>query len=152
IAEIDRKQYTTAENYINQSLEKAPGNPASYVQLGNLKVAQNKLADAQKAFQTALDQEPNSTDALGGVLNVYLVQKQTDKAIAVAKAQIAKSPNNSSFHVMLGRLLEEQNKSTAEAEFQKAADLDKKNAEALLRLGIVQSEQGKTDQALQTYL
>jgi tetratricopeptide (TPR) repeat protein len=35
-----------------------------------------------KAFQQALDQDPNSTDALGGVLNADLMQKQPDRAIA----------------------------------------------------------------------
>ena len=31
---------------------------------------------------------PNSSDALGGVLNAYLVQKQPDRALAAARAQL----------------------------------------------------------------
>jgi tetratricopeptide (TPR) repeat protein len=154
VAEIDRKQFASAQDYINRSLQKSSDNAPAYVQLGNLRMAQNNPAEAQKAFQQALDQDPNSTDALGGVLNVYLIQKQTDKAVALAKAQLAKYPNNAGFHIILGRLLFEQlnDPAGAEAEFKRAAELDKTNAEALLSLGLVQNAQGKTDQALATYL
>ena len=55
---------------------------------------------------------------------------------------------------MLGQLLMEQKKDLAgaEGEFKLALDLDKKNAEALVKLGTVQSARGDTDKALQTYL
>ena len=116
VAEIDRKQYATADDYVHRSLEKEPNNPGAYVQLGNLRMAQNQYAEAQKAYQQALDQDPNSTDALGGVLNVDLVQKQADKAIAAAKTQLSRYPKNVGFHIMLGQLLVEQKKDLAGAE------------------------------------
>ena len=117
-------------------------------------MAQNQLAEAKKAYQQALDQDPTSTDALGGVLNVYLVQRQSDKAIAAAKAQLAKVPKSAGFHIMLGQLLMEQSHDSAgaEQEFRTAADLQKKNSEALIKLGLVQNLSGSPDQALQTFL
>ena len=132
----------------------SPTIPRAYVQLGNLRMAQTQFAEAQKAYQQALDQDPNSTDALGGVLNVDLVQKQPDRAIATAKTQLAMYPRNAGFHIMLGQLLMEQKKDLAgaEQEFKQASDLDKKNSEAMVKLGLVQSARGATDQALQTYL
>ncbi len=154
IADIDRKDYATADDYLHRSLQKEPNNPAAYVQVGNLRIAQNQFADAQKAYQQALDLDPTSTDALGGVLNVYLLQKQPDRAIAAANAQLAKVPKSAGFHIMLGQLLMEQSKDfpAAEQEFQQAADLDKKNSEALVKLGLVQNMSGHPDQALQTFL
>jgi tetratricopeptide (TPR) repeat protein len=153
VAEIDRKQYSTADDYIRRSLEKEPNNPAAYVQLGNLRMAQNQHAEAQKAYQQALDQDPNSTDALGGVLNVDLVQKQPERAIAAAKTQLARYPKNAGFHIMLGALLEDKKDlAGAEQEFKQASDLDRKNSEATVKLGAVQNERGNPDQALQTYL
>src|SRR5208337_2209460 len=115
---------------------------------------QNQPAEAQKAFQQALDQDPNSTDALGGVLNVDLLQKQPERAIATAKAELAKYPRNAGFHIMLGVLLVEQKKDLAgaEAEFKQASDLDHQNSEALVKLGMVQNALGNPDEALQTYL
>ena len=153
VAEIDRKQYSTADDYIHRSLEKEPNNPAAYVQLGNLRMAQNQYAEAQKAYQQGLDQDPNSTDALGGMLNVDQAQKQPDRAIARLKTQLSRYPQNVGFHIMLGALLEERKDlAGAEQEFKQASDLDKKNTEALVRLGMVQNQRGATDQALQTYL
>ncbi len=117
-------------------------------------MAQNRPADAQKAFQQALDLDPNDADALGGVLNVDLAQKQGDKAIATIKTHLAKYPTNSDFHVMLGSLLKEQKKDLAgaDAEFQEAIKLNKNNMSAYLKLGSLQMERGATDVALQTFL
>jgi|CZLA01.1.fsa_nt_gi tetratricopeptide (TPR) repeat protein len=153
VAEIDRKQFSTADEYIKRSLEKEPNNPAAYVQLGNLRMAQSQYGEAQKAYQQALDQDPNSTDALGGVLNVDQLQKQPDRALARLKTQLSRYPQNVGFHIMLGALMEQsKDLAGAEQEFKQASDLDKKNSEALVKLGVVQNERGNTDQALQTYL
>jgi tetratricopeptide (TPR) repeat protein len=150
VAEIDRKQYATADEYIHKSIERAPGNAAAYVQLGNLRMAQNQYVDAQKAYQQGLDQDPNSTDALAGVLKVYLIQKELDRALATARAQVSKYPKNAGFHVMLGQLLLDQKKDlpAAEAEFKQAADLDKNNSRALIQLAVVLNMSGDSDQAL----
>ena len=154
VAEIDRKQYTIADDYLHRSLAREPINPGAYVQLGNLRMAQNQLAEAQKEYQQALDQDPNSTDALGGVLNVYLTQKDPDRAIATVRAQLAKYPKNAGFHIMLGQLLMEQKKDLAgaESEFKRATELDRNNGEAMAKLGLVQNQLGNRDQALQTFL
>jgi tetratricopeptide (TPR) repeat protein len=154
VAEIDRKQYAMADQYIHRSLEKEPNNPSAYVQLGHLRMAQSQYAEAQKAYQQALDQDPNSTEALGGVVNIDLAQKQPDRAIAMAKTQLSRYPKNAGFHIILGQLLLDEKKDLAgaEAEFKQASDLDNKNSEALIKLGLVRDERGATDQALQTYL
>jgi tetratricopeptide (TPR) repeat protein len=114
---------------------------------------QKQYSDAGKAFQQALDRDPNSNDALSGLLNSYLAQNQPDKAIAAANAQIAKSPNNSGFYDLLGTVLFNSKKDLdgAEGAFTKAAQLDKNNSDALLKLGQVQVAKGSTDQALATY-
>src|SRR5260370_6432704 len=108
VADIDRKQFATADENIKRSLERQPNNPAVYVQLGNLRMAQNQLAEAQRAYQQGLDQDPNFNDALGCVLNVDLVQKQPDRAIATAKTQVDRYPKNVEVHVLLGQLLMDQ--------------------------------------------
>lgn len=154
VADIQRKQYATAERYLNQAIQRAPNNPAAYVQLGNLKLAQNQFADAQRAFDQALNLDPNSADALGGLMNVELMQKQPDRALARIRDQIAKYPGNSGFHVLLGDLLQSEKKDlpAAEAEYKKAADLNKNDANALIKLGLVEKARGQDDTALQTYL
>jgi Flp pilus assembly protein TadD len=153
VAEIDRKQFGQADDDLKKALEKAPDSADIYVQLGNLRMAQKQQGEAQKAYQKALDVDPNNANALGGVLNVYQAQNQFDKALAAANAQIAKNPNNSSFHMILGALLQaKKDLAGAESEYKKAVDLDKNNLEALANLGNVQTANGKTDAALQTFL
>jgi cellulose synthase operon protein C len=153
VAEIDRKDYARADEYIHRSINVQANNPDAYVQLGNLRMAENKLDEAQKAFQQALDQDPNSTDGLGGVLNVDQLQHQPDRAVATARAQVSKYPKNVGFRIMLGTLLVDQKNLTGgEQEFKEALELDKKSSEATVKLGMAQSQRGATDQALQTYL
>jgi len=121
--------------------------------LGNLQLVQKQYGESANAFQQALDRDPNSNDALNGLMNTYLAQNQTDKAIAAANAQIAKSPNSSNFYDLLGTTLFNKKKDLdgAESAFKKAADLDQHNADALLKLGQVEVAKGSPDQAIALY-
>ena len=154
MAETMRKQYSTAEHYLNQAIEKTPKNPVAYVQLGILRMSENQLGEAQKAYQQALDLDPNSADALVGLANINVLQKQPEKAIALVREQVGKYPNNPEFHVLLGDQLQSQKKDLggAEAEYKRAAELNKNNIPAFLKMGLVQKERGETDMALKTYL
>ena len=136
-----------------QSHRSRPPECGWHIQMGNLKLVQKQYSDAGKAFQQALDRDPNSNDALSGLMNTYLAQNQPDKVIAAANAQIVKSPNSSAFYDLLGTALFNSKKDLdgAEAAFTKAAQLDKSNSDALLKLGQVQVAKGSTDQALATY-
>ena len=73
--------------------------------MGDIHLNQKQFADALKFYQEALEKSPSSADGLKGVIYVYSAQKQFDKAIAAANAQIAKVPNNSSFYEQLGTVL-----------------------------------------------
>ena len=114
---------------------------------------QKQYSDSEKAYQQALDRDLNSNDALSGLMNSYLAQNQTDKAISAANAQIAKSPGSSSFYDLLGTALFNSKKDFdgAEAALKKSAELDKNNSDALLKLGQVHVAKGSADQAIATY-
>ena len=134
-------------------MQRAPQSPAPYIQLGNIQLAQKHYAEAEKFYQQALDKDPSSSDGLSGVMNTYFAQKQFDKAIAAANAQIAKSPNNGNFYDLLGTALFDGKKDLpgAEAALRKAVELDKNNTDALEKLGKVQVQEGSADQALALY-
>ena len=91
--------------------------------MGNLRIAEKQFNEAGKAYQQALDHDPNSAEALSGLMSTYLVQKQTDKAVAAANAQIAKIPNSSAFYDLLGTVLLDVKK-------------DLNGAEAALKIGL----------------
>jgi tetratricopeptide (TPR) repeat protein len=153
VAEINMKQFAKAEQDVNKAIEVAPHSAIGYVQLGNLRLLQKQYNEAGKAYQKGLDADPANSDALNGLMNTYLVQKQTDKAVEAAQAQIAKVPNSSAFYDLLGTALYNNKKDYkgAEAALRKAADLDKKNSDALLKLGQALNAQGSTDQAIATF-
>jgi tetratricopeptide (TPR) repeat protein len=121
--------------------------------MGNMRLAQAKFPEAEKFYRQALDKDPSSADGLNGLLNTYFAEKQPDKAVAAANAQVAKSPNNSAFYDLLGTALFNGKKDLqgAETALRKAVELDKNNSDALVKLGKVQVAEGKADQALATY-
>jgi tetratricopeptide (TPR) repeat protein len=153
LSKINRKQFAAADEDVKKAINVAPQSAVGYLQLGNLKLVQKQYPDAAAAYQQALDHDPVSHDALDGLMNTYLAQNQMDKAISVANAQIAKSPNSSAFYDLLGTTLFNNKKDLdgAEAAFKKSAELDKNNADALLKLGQVQAAKGSPDQAIATY-
>ncbi|HZZ15997.1 MAG TPA: tetratricopeptide repeat protein, partial [Candidatus Sulfotelmatobacter sp.] len=152
VAEMNRKKYPEAEQDLRKAGAVAPNNPTPLVQLGNLRQLQKQYGEAIKFYQQALDKDPASTDALQGVMNTYIAQKQLDQAVAAAKAQIAKSPNVSGFYDLLGTaLFEKKDFKGAEEAFNKAVELDKNNSDALLKLAQAQAESGSVAQALATY-
>jgi len=105
LAEMNRQKYSDAEQDLHKAMEIVPGSPAPYVQMGNLHQVQKQYAEGIKFYQQALDKDPSSTDALQGIMNTYLAQKQPDLAIGAARAQVAKSPNTSGFYDLLGTAL-----------------------------------------------
>jgi len=153
VADLARQKYGDAQQDAEQAASRAPQSPLPSAQLGNIQLVQKHYAEAEKFFLQALDKDPASTDGLSGLMNTYAAQKQPDKAITAAYAQIAKAPNNANFYDLLGTALFNGKKDLAGAEtnLRKAIQLDKNNVDALEKLGKVQVQEGSSDQALALY-
>jgi tetratricopeptide (TPR) repeat protein len=153
IAELARQKYSDAQQDAQQAALRAPQNPAPLVQLGTIQLTQKHFADAEKFYLQALDKDPSSTEGLSGLMNTYFAEKQPDKAIAAANAQLAKSPNSSNLYDLLGTALFNGKKDLpgADAALRKAIQLDRNNVDALEKLGKVQVQEGSADQALALY-
>ncbi len=153
LSNLNQRRFILAEKDIQKATDLAPQSPAAYVQMGNLKSAQRQFAEAGDSYQQALERDPTSPDALSGLMNVYLAQNQPDKAVSVARAQIAKVGNSSAFYDLLGTVLfnNKRDLSGAEAALEKATTLDKNNADAFLKLGELLVAKGSTDEAIATY-
>jgi tetratricopeptide (TPR) repeat protein len=147
-----RKQYPAAEMDARKALQMAPQAGVGYLEMGHLNAVQQRFSEAESWYKQSLVHDPNSADTLRGLVNIYVAQKQTDKAIAAANAQISVSPNNSAFYDLLGSLLvNKKDYKGSETALKKAVELDKHNADAIATLGRVQSTTGDTDAALETY-
>lgn len=153
VAFINRNQFSNAEQDVRKIIQIAPLSPAGYVQMGNLRLAQKKYRDAEAAYQQALGRDAASAEALSGLMKTYLAQKQVDKAVAAANAQIAKVSNSSGFYDLLGTVLFNDKKDLpgAESALKKSLELDRNNTDALLKLGQVLSAKGASDEAIAAY-
>jgi cellulose synthase operon protein C len=152
-AELANRQFADAQQDAQEASKRAPQSPAPFVQLGTIELAQNHYSEAEKFYELALDKDASSSEGLSGLMNTYFVQKEFDKAIAAANAQIARSPKTSNFYDLLGTALFNSKKDYqgADAALRKAIELDKTNVDAIEKLGKVQVREGSTDQALVLY-
>ena len=153
VSEINRKQFAAAEADARKAIDVEPASAAGYVQLGNLNFVQKHFHEAESGYRQALERDPKSNDALRGLMNTYVAMKQVDAAVAAAKIQIAKVPDNSGLYDLLGTVLSQQKKDTAGAKlaFERAVQLDRNNTDALLKLGQVEEATGQTQEAIRTY-
>src|SRR5436190_4138045 len=120
--------------------------------MGNLSTLLQKPAEAENWYKQALTRGPASSDALRGLVTIYLARKDTDKAVTTLKNQIAVVPNNSIFYDLLGSvLLSKKDYAGAEAALQKSVEINPKNADAYIKLGQSQTTRGAVDDALATY-
>src|SRR5438552_16568480 len=149
---MGRKQIPAAELDARKAIQIAPQAGMGYLQMGHLNVLQQKFSEAENWYKQALNHDPNSGDALRGLLNIYVDQNQLDKAITAANAQNALSPKNSTFYDLLGTLLvNKKDYKGAETALKKAVELDNHNSDAISALGRVQSTEGAADAALGTF-
>jgi len=152
LAEINMKEYAPAEQDIQKAVAVAPQSAYGYVQLGNLRFAQQRYGEAQAAYRSALDRDSGSLDAVRGLANTYIAEKQVDKAVAAVNAGIAASPSDSNLYTLLGSVLFHSRRDLpgAETPLSKAVALDPRNVDAWLQLSEAQATQGKIDVAIST--
>jgi tetratricopeptide (TPR) repeat protein len=121
------------------------------MQMGNIRKLEGQYNDSESWYKQALNHDPNSADVLSGLLSLYLIQKQPDKAVATVNQQIALEPNNAAFHGLLGTvLLGKKDYAGAQVALKKAVELNKNDVDAYLNLGRAQSSAGALDDAMAT--
>ena len=140
-----------ADADFRKAIQVAPQSPLGYSALGGWLFRRDKLPEAQKYFEQALDRDPIEVAALNGLVAIFVKQKQNIKAQERVQQQISKVPANDAFYGLLGEL-QAANKdfAGAQASLEKAISLNKNNLGALVLLSNVETAQGATDKALAT--
>jgi tetratricopeptide (TPR) repeat protein len=147
-----RGDATGTEQDLKKAMEIAPQDPAPETHMGDLRAAEKQFAEAAKYYNRALALDPASPEALAGLINVDLEQKQPTVALRLVKDQITKVPDKSALYYLLGQVeLRNQDSAAAEQALQKAVDLDKNNVPAFALLARVQVSRGSVDQAIANY-
>ncbi|HEX8984237.1 MAG TPA: tetratricopeptide repeat protein [Bryobacteraceae bacterium] len=94
-----------ARDELNQTIQKFPNSPEAALLLASLDMRERRYADAEQAFQRLYKVNPADLRALLGLSETYAVQKQYDKAAAVLRAELAKSPDRLELRAALGNVL-----------------------------------------------
>ena len=81
---MGRRQFPAAEMDARKALQIAPQAGVGYLEMGHLNAVQQRFSQAENWYKQSLAHDPSSADALRGLVNLYIAQKQTDKAIAAA--------------------------------------------------------------------
>ena len=90
LANINRKNYSVAEQDVRRAIAAAPQNAFGYVQMGNLRFAQKQSAEAAKAYQDALDRNAESMDVFHGLVDVYAAENRSTR---LSRRWMDKSPD-----------------------------------------------------------
>ena len=86
-----------AEADLNQLVTIAPDKALGYVKLGQLRVIQKRLNEAETLYRQALSHEPGSVEAIQGLVDVDFRRNKPDEALQLLKTTIEKIPTTRSY-------------------------------------------------------
>ena len=99
-------------------------------------------------YQQVLQVDPNNTDALLNLANLYLDRGQSEKAIPLMEKVVAQNPENVDLHFNLAKIYElTGHQQKAEAVYDQVLAQQENDLRALLGKAILRSEQGDTQMA-----
>lgn len=151
-ARMNQDDAASAEDDLTRLITIAPDRALGYVKLGQLRVIQKKLDEAEKLFRQGMSREPDSLEALEGLTDVAFRKNKPADGLQLIQTAIDKSPNNSKLYGLQAQALV-RNKQQHEAEqaLERATLLDSQNVSAIVLLAELQAERGARDQAIASY-
>jgi tetratricopeptide (TPR) repeat protein len=125
------------------------GNVFTHNNMGNLLVKCNRLDEAIRHYQKALEIDPRSAITHNNLGNVMVACRQIEKAVAEYQLALNLQPDNAKTHNNLGILLTSLGRTDeALAEYQKALDFSTDYAEPHNNLGVALMGIGRIDEAI----
>lgn len=142
------RDFTGAQREIDAFFESNPGHPAGLHHLGLLKLAQGADVEAEKYFDSALKADPQYSDSMASICDLYVRQNRVPKAMARLDEAIARYPSNPAFPRIQARMYLAQNDhAKAQAAFQKAVDLGPSDNNRTMELADFYIATGSIDKA-----
>jgi Flp pilus assembly protein TadD len=129
-----------------------PKDAEPHLAAGALLARQNDLAAAAGEYRTAIDLDPASDEALTGLVNVSIGQKNYSDAETALRKKLAANPQDAAAHTQLARVLEAEGKSDEAAqELQSVSHANSDDPQAALQLGSIYLKAGKNAEAEQQF-
>ncbi|MFQ5754777.1 MAG: tetratricopeptide repeat protein [Acidiferrobacterales bacterium] len=123
--------------------------PGAHLNIGVFYAQQEKLADAEAAYRTALRLDPDFVPALVNLADLYRAQQRDGDGEPLLRQALAIAPDDASVHRALGLLLVRQRKTNESVElFRRAAELAPDDPQYAYVYAIALNAVGKTESAL----
>lgn len=144
-----RGELARAETELKGLLSKYPHVAAVHAQAGITALARQDLAVARRSFERAQQIDPNSMEALAGLVALDIQAKQPAEALKKVEGQIARTPNSAPVYLLAARTrLVNRDAAGAEQALRKAIEIDSTLLPAYGMLGQLYIAQKKMDQAI----
>jgi tetratricopeptide (TPR) repeat protein len=150
-AKIDEGYLHKAIDQYQKVTQQAPKDADSWSYLGRLYRASSDSASAEKAFNSALEAEPDNEDALTGLAAVYADMGDSAKALEKLKAAADKSPNERTLSILAQQYENMNDYKSAADVLQRAVALEPDDERLQRELAQDLAEAGQLDESLKTY-
>jgi len=121
----------------------------AYFGLGNALTRLGRLAEAQAAYEKALEINPNHTPTLSNLGVAYYQLGQLSQAQEMFTKVLQITPQDAETHYLLAATyIQRQNLEAAEQSLQRALEINPTLPEARFGLGILRREQGRVQEAI----
>jgi protein O-mannosyl-transferase len=145
--------YRTARGLWADTVEKRPNNPRALSNFGTFLVEENKINEANKLYERALQLAPNYAGAQSNYGEALRRQGRIEEAIQHLTTALGIEPKSADAHNNLGMAYRSQQRiDEAKEQFQLALECNPYNAEAYNNLGLCLGDKGKTDEEIAQYL
>ncbi|HKR07027.1 MAG TPA: tetratricopeptide repeat protein [Bacteroidia bacterium] len=148
---IQERNFQYAMDDIKNALKEDSTKAPYFITLSDLYFAANKTFYAKSALEKCLTLDPENVDAHTRLAEIFFLVKKYDDATDHLNAVLRKDPDNVKVYFMSGMIYKETG-DTAKAisAFQKVIDLDEKNYDSFMQLGVLY-EAKKNPLSLQYY-
>jgi tetratricopeptide (TPR) repeat protein len=148
----DEKSIDTVVAWCKDLVKRFPDNYYAYLLLGSAYRYKDELDNSKKAYEKAIEINPNIADAYLGLGAAYYEEDNVDDAITYIKKAVEINPRLMPAHFSLGLLYEFIGKiDEAIASYEKTVEIDPKYMEAYFSLGELYSKKGDKDKAVKAY-
>lgn len=138
-----------AEPEVRALLASQPAHAASHSVAGQLALVRGDRAGARAAFDRALARDPNSVEALEGLLALDVQAQRLAQAIARIDPRMSEHPENVELQFLAARTYTEAGDAAeAERALREVIRLDPHHLRAYVLLGRVYARQGRLDEAV----
>jgi tetratricopeptide (TPR) repeat protein len=147
------KAYEPARSELNALLREQPDSRDVNLQIAALDLAEKKYQDAEARYRRLYQSGSADLRPFEGLLQLYLDQRQPQKAEALLDGEIHKVPDSRPVHLLLASTAIQEGKlDVARQQYEWVRSADPNSVQTYESLGAVYQMQGRTKEALQSYI